>query len=130
MTLEERYTEAQRIHEEEKRLSNAYVKIDLLKREATIKIPYEVRDLLERNEQKIEFIHECQKSKDPRKNCRFPVGSTLVKDIDALIEDIDNVKDTFLNQQLNLETTTLMEQRLQLIFHRFMTDKNSYTKLI
>lgn len=128
MTLKERYIEE--LHEEEKRLSNGYVKIDLLKHEATIKVPDEVIDLLERNEKKIEFIQECLKSKDPRKNCRFHLGQTPVKDIDALVDDINKVKNIFLHQQLNLVTTTLMEEKLKTIFHRFVTDDNSYIKFI
>lgn len=123
-------TEAEAIVRRERELSTKHVIIDLLQQQATFVIPDRVLEIVEKEELKIGMIKEYRESKDPNKNKRFPVGKIPVLDLDKLVEDIQNVKQTFLNEPISKITTTIMETKLQWIFEQFLNYSETYTKYI
>ena len=123
-------TEAEAIVRRERELSTKHVIIDLLQQQATFVIPDRVLKMVEKEELKIGMIKEYRESKDPNKNKRFPVGKIPVLDLDKLVEDIQNVKQTFLNEPISKITTTVMETKLQWIFEQFLNYSETYTKYI
>ena len=123
-------TEAEAIVRHESELSTKHVIIDLLQRQATFVIPDRVLEMVEKEEQKIGMIKEYRESKDPNKNKRFPVGKIPVLNLDKLVEDIQNVKQTFLNEPISKITTTIMETKLQWIFEQFLNYSETYIKYI
>jgi hypothetical protein len=122
-------TEAETIVQRERGMSTEHVGVDLLRSEATVRIPEEVLERAELELRRIDFIRECRESRDPRKNTRFS-GSVPVLDVDKLIGDIMGVRDEFLNTQMNVVTTSCMEAKLQRIFHQFLNFGSEYTKYI
>lgn len=123
-------TEAEAIVRRERELSTRHVIIDLLQQQATFVIPDKVLEMVDREERKIGMIKEYRESENPRKNTRFPVGKIPVLDLDKLVEDIQNVKQTFLNEPISKITTTVMETKLQWIFEQFLNYSGTYTKYI
>ncbi len=123
-------TEAEAIVKREHELSTKHVIIDLLQRQATFVIPDRVLEMVEKEEQKIGMIKEYRESKDPNKNKRFPVGKIPVLNLNKLVEDIQNVKQTFLNEPISKITTTIMETKLQWIFEQFLNYSETYIKYI
>lgn len=123
-------TEAEAIVKREHELSTKHVIIDLLQRKATFVIPDRVLEMVEKEEQKIGMIKEYRESKDPNKSKRFPVGKIPVLNLNKLVEDIQNVKQTFLNEPISKITTTIMETKLQWIFEQFLNYSETYIKYI
>jgi len=123
-------TEAEATVRRERELSTKHVIIDLLQRQATFVIPDRVLEMVEKEEQKIGMIKEYRESKDPNKNKRFPVGKIPVLNLNKLVEDIQNVKQTFLNEPISKITTTIMETKLQWIFEQFLNYSETYIKYI
>lgn len=123
-------TEAEATVRCERELSTKHVIIDLLQRQATFVIPDRVLEMVEKEEQKIGMIKEYRESKDPNKNKRFPVGKIPVLNLDKLVEDIQNVKQIFLNEPISKITTTIMETKLQWIFEQFLNYSETYIKYI
>ena len=123
-------TEAEKIVRRERELSTKHVIIDLLQQQATFVIPDRVLEMVEKEERKIGMIKEYRESKDPNKNKRFPDGKIPVLDLNKLVEDIQNVKQTFLNEPITKITTTIMETKLQWIFEQFLNYSETYIKYI
>ena len=123
-------TEAEAIVRRESELSTKHVIIDLLQQQATFVIPNRVLEMVEKEEQKIGMIKEYRESKDPNKNKRFPVGKIPVLNLNKLVEDIQNVKQTFLNEPISKITTAIMETKLQWIFEQFLNYSETYIKYI
>ena len=123
-------TDAEAPVRRERELSTKHVIIDLLQRQATFVIPDRVLEMVEKEEQKIGMIKEYRESKDPNKNKRFPVGKIPVLNLNKLVEDIQNVKQTFLNEPISKITTTIMETKLQWIFEQFLNYSETYIKYI
>lgn len=131
-TYHEEETEAQKIARREKYMSTGIVKVDLLKPSVTIYIPYKVWDEIERNNKRIEYINEVREKakRNPMYDNRFPEGSTPVRDIDQLLEDIEKIENNYVFESLDKPTTNSLHNQLQVIFDRFVNDYNSYTMYI
>ena len=116
---------------EDERLSTDMVTVNLLKHSASIEIPVEVQEEIERNNKRIDYINEVRENqkRKPWDN-RFPVGNTPVKDVEKLDADIREVKQKFICDVLNSETIHALDSTLRSIFDRFLMDSPEYTKYI
>ena len=109
-------SEAERIKKIEAQLSTKIVKVDYLKNSANIIFPDDVIDAIELNNRRIEWIEE--KNKKPSRRGTRPV---YIKDVNRLIDDVNNISSNYVYDMMNVATTHALSQKLQYIFDMFLT---------
>lgn len=129
---QEEESEAEKIARREKYLSTDIVKVDLLKATATVDIPDSVLEEVERNNKRIEFIKEIREKakRNPMYENRFPEGNTPVRDIQRLIDDLEEVKNRFVYEGMFRATTEALDMHLRMVFERFLRHDERYTTYI
>lgn len=131
-TYKEEETEAQKIARREKELSTSIIGVDLFKSSVKVTVPLVVEEEIERNAKRIEFIEEIREKgkRNPMYYNRFPVGSTPVRDVQRLIDDIEHITSMYVNEPITESTIQSMHWQLNGIFDRFVNDYNSYIMYI
>jgi len=109
-------SEAERIKKIEDQLSTKIVKVDYLKNSANIIFPDDVIDAIELNNRRIEWIEE--KNKKPSRRGTRPV---YIKDVNRLIDDVNDISSNYVYDIMNVATTHALSQKLQYIFDMFLT---------
>ena len=128
----EEETEAQKTARREKELSTSIIGVDLFKSSVTVTVPLVVEEEIERNAKRIEFIEEIREKakRNPIHYNRFPEGSTPVRDVQRLIDDIEHITSMYVNEPITESTIQSLHWQLNGIFDRFVNDQHSYIMYI